>query len=269
MRIPITMCHGVNLKRQPPLDAEHFAKSFRIASEMAFESISYHQLAAWRKRGEVEIPQRPIMFDFDHPKKSIRHEIQPIMQNFGFRGNLFINSGVMEKMYSGRIPGDESREWMTWEEIGELIDMGWHIGSHTHTHPNLSDLCTKDPSGETVYAELAKCDHILKKELGVEPKDFAFTGTTWSSIAEREVKKRYRFGRLCIVGSVYQADGENVRYADLVDVCGDDEADGGPPYSTRYITRQTHPFRLPSMELEYLIFEHDAFRNYLQGAIES
>ena len=268
MRIPITMCHGVNTKREPPLDTEHFANCFRIASEMGFESISYDQLAAW-KGGESEVPQRPIMFDFDHPAKSIRHEIHPIMQEHGFEGNLFINTGAVEGMYSKPMPDFETREWMTWGEIGELMDAGWHIGSHTHTHPNLSDLSMKDPSGEAVREELVKCDEILERQLGVRSRDFAFTGTTWSAVAESEVQRRYRFGRLWIIGSTYQADGGEIRYADLVGVCGPDESDGGPPCAARYITEQTHPYRLPSMELEYLIYGYDAFRSYLLGSSES
>ena len=268
MRIPITMCHGVDTKGESPLDAEHFANYFRIASEMAFESISYDQLAAW-KAGESEMPERPIMFDFDHPAKSIWHEIHPIMQEHGLRGNLFVNTRPMEEMYSGPMPNFEAREWMTWEEIGELMDAGWHIGSHTHTHPNLSDLSMKDTSGEAIRAELVKCDDTLKRELGIESKDFAFTGTSWSTVAESEVQKRYRFGRLWIIGPMYQADGGEIRYADLVGVHGADESDGGPPYAARYITKQTHPYRLPSMELAFLIYEYDAFRSYLQGAFQS
>lgn len=89
---------------------------------------------------------------------------------------------------------------MMWEEIGELMDAGWHIGSHTHTQPNLSDLSMKDPSGETVRTELVKCDDLLKRELKLKPNDFAFTSISWSSAAEREVKNRYRFGRLRILG---------------------------------------------------------------------
>ena len=232
MRIPITMCHGVNTKREPPLDAEHFAHYFQIAAEMGFASISYDELAAWKEEKAV-IPERPIMFDFDHPTKSIRHEIQPIMQEFGFRGNLFINTGPMEELYSGPMPDFEAREWMTWDEIRELMDAGWHI-----------------------------------RELGVEPQDFAFTGTTWSSTAERHVKKRYRFGRLWIIGSTYRADGAQIRYADLVGVSGADESDGGPPHAARYITKQTDPYRLPSMELEYLIYEYDVFRSYLAKALD-
>jgi len=261
------MCHGVNLDRRPPLDAEHLEACFRIASELGFESISYDDLAAWRA-GQTKLPSRPIMFDFDHPARSIRQEILPLMRRFGFAGNLFINTGPMEEMYSGPTPAPQARRWMTWEEIAELMDHGWHMGSHTHTHPNLSELSTTDPSGEAVRGELTRCDEILHKELGIVPKDFAFTGTSWSSAADKEVKKRYRFGRLWIVGSMYEADGQPIRYADLVGATGPDEPDGGPPHAARYITNKTDPYRLPSMELERLIYDHDAYRSYLERALE-
>ena len=153
--------------------------------------------------------------------------------------------------------------FMSWDEIKALLDGGWHIGAHTHTHPNLSELSAHDPSGETIRQELETNDNILVKELGLQPRDFAFTGTSWSSIAEQEVKKRYRFGRLWIVGSMYQADGKPIRYADLVGISGTDEIDEGPPSSARYITEETDPYRIPSMELGKLIYDYDAFRAYL------
>lgn len=265
MRIPITMCHGIDTENGP-LDVPHYAHEFRVASEMGFHSISYEQLAAW-KNDDAALPDRPIMFDFDHPDKSMRHDILPIMQDYGFTGNLFINTGLMEEMYAGPLPELSERRWMTWEEIGELMDAGWHIGSHTHTHPNLSELSEQDPTGEILRGELAKCDDILRRQLGITTQDFAFTGTSWSSAAEREVKQRYRFGRLWIIGSTYLVDGQEMRYAELVGVEGEDEADGGPPTAARYITKNSDPYRLPSMEMSALIFEPDAFCSYLQGAL--
>ncbi len=267
MKIPITMCHGVNPKREPPLDAEHFEAYFRMAAELGFQSISYDELAAWRA-GRAGLPERPIMFDFDHPALSIHTAIFPIMEKFGFRGNLFINTKPMEEIYAGNLQEDQNRQWMAWEEIGELMAAGWLIGAHTHSHPNLSELSTADPTGEQLREELIRCDEILNRELGIRPRDFAFTGTSWSSAAEQEVKKRYRFGRLWIVGAVYQADGHPIRYAELAGVEGEDEADGGPPFAARYITGDSNPYRLPSMELERLIYEYSAYRHYLEGALE-
>lgn len=270
MRIPITMCHGTNRgpyfmpkprwRERPPLTAEHFEGYMRIAAGLGFESITYDQLAAWRS-GAVPLPQRPLMFDFDHPNRSIGREIWPLMRRHGFTGNLFINTAAMEK------EGD--RRYLTWDEIGEMAASGWQIGSHLHHHISVAYLAQKDPSGAMIREEMERCDAILHERLGIVSRDFAYTTTTWSEAAEREVAKRYRFARLWVIGTHYDTEAGRVRFADLAGVEGDDEADGGPPQEARYITERTNPYRLPSMDLEYLIHGHDAFRRYLHGAIET
>jgi peptidoglycan/xylan/chitin deacetylase (PgdA/CDA1 family) len=197
----------------------------------------------------------------------MRYEMHEVLDAHGYRGNLFINTGPLKEMYSNPLPPDDEREMATWEELNELVEFGWHMGSHTVTHPNLSELFKEDPSGEKLRAELEECDATLKEKLGVDSKDFAFTGTSWSSAAEKEVMNRYRFGRLWIVGSIYQVDGEKMRYAELAGVEGEDEADGGPPSAARYITKDSNPYRLPSMELQALVHDPAAFRAYLEGAL--
>jgi peptidoglycan/xylan/chitin deacetylase (PgdA/CDA1 family) len=258
------MCHGISwqpskVKHQKNLlSKKRFDQYFAIAAEMGFHSISYDDLAGWRA-GTADLPEHPIMFDFDHPDWSIGKVIWPIMQRFGFRGNLFVNTSPMEKI--------ENQFYMKWDDLRSLVADGWHIGAHTHSHFRMDYLAEKDPAGRLIREELETCDALLTENLGITPKDFAFTSTTWSQVAENEVKKRYRFGRLWITGSYYDTENGKIRYADLVDVPGKDELDGGPPCAARYITKQSHPYRLPSMELEYLIFEYKDFRRYLQEAL--
>ena len=264
MRIPITMCHGIqwqpNLRkhRKDLLTKARFERYFAIASEMGFTSISYNDLHDWRE-GKATLPPRPVMFDFDHPDWAIAKIIWPIMQRYGFQGNLFVNTSPMEKI------GNMS--YMKWDDLRALIEGGWHIGAHTYRHYGMDYLTKRDPSGSLIQEELRKSDKMLEDNLGIVPRDFAFTSTTWSQIAEDEVKKRYRFGRLWIVGTHYSTAQGPIRYADLVGVDGPDEEDGGPPNKARYITRDTHPYRLPSMELDSLIYEYGAFQRYLVGAI--
>jgi peptidoglycan/xylan/chitin deacetylase (PgdA/CDA1 family) len=260
------MCHGINWQPRPRkirrlvnlLTAERFEAYFRIAAELGFHSISYDQLAAW-KRGVADLPDRPIMFDFDHPEGTTGRVIAPIMRRYGYTGNLFINTSRMQKV--------DNPYYLKWDEIGRLMEAGWHIGAHTHHHYRLDYLAKKDPSGGLIREELETCDAMLRTHLGVVAKDFAYTTTTWSRLAEDEVKKRYRFGRLWIIGAHYHTEAGEVRYADLVGVPGPDELDGGPPNAARYITEESDPYRLPSMELECLIFQYAAFRAYLQGAL--
>ena len=78
MRIPITMCHGISDSGDHPLSEGHFNTLLQIARELEFTSITYDELADWRGGGEL--PPRPIMFDFDHPVKSMRHEIHATLE---------------------------------------------------------------------------------------------------------------------------------------------------------------------------------------------
>ena len=267
MRIPITMCHGIRTHRDKPLTVEHLDCLVGIAEEMGFESIDYDDLAAWRY-GSASLPHRPIMFDFDHPVRSMRYEVREVLDRHGYTGNLFIFTAPLDPTWSGpQATTGDVQDFLSWDELRELVEAGWHIGAHTVTHPDLSALSVEDPSGKRIEGELDRCNQAIETNLGFMPRDFAFTSTTWSSIAEREVKKRYRFGRLWIIGSEYRADGRAIRYADLVGIDGPDEADGGPPHAARYITRDSDPYRLPSMDFQYLIHEPDAFRAYLEGAL--
>ena len=125
----------------------------------------------------------------------------------------------------------------------------------------------EDPTGAVLRGELDRCNQTIRENLGFTPSDFAFTGTSWSTLAEQEVKNRFRFGRLWIIGAEYSVDGKTMRYADLVGAPGPDEDDGGPPHAATYITKDSDPHRLPSMEIQALIHEPEAFRRYLEGAL--
>lgn len=113
---------------------------------------------------------------------------------------------------------------------------------------------------------MERCDALLERRLGIKSRDFAYTTTTWSEAAEQAVQQRYRFGRLWTIGAHVDTDKGKRRFAELAGVAGQDEEDGGPPHAARYITEETHPCRLPAMDFEYLIYDFDAFRVYLDGA---
>ena len=271
LKIPITVCHGTTSKwAEYPLTPEHLGKMFALARELGFESINYDQLEALMdgaEPGTGDIPKLPILFDFDHADKTMLTEVQPLLAEYGYKGTLFFHTGVM----------DDSRlasKVMSWDEIAHLIALGWGIGGHTVSHPNLSRLSYTDPDGDLLEQELRIADAAIERHLGVKPKDFAYTGPTWSTIAEHKVKARYRFGRLWIADNYFLADGQRTAVADLMGVEGEDEDDGGPAKAARYITvgnssMQSHRYRLPGMEIcGCLMNELDQLRHYLLGGLE-
>ena len=267
MKIPITMCHGIRNEGTNPLTVKHLETLISIAFEMEFNSITYDDLDSWFN-DDISLPNNPIMFDFDHPMKNILDEVNPILSNYGYTGNLFMYTKPYDARYPKDLPWKTKEPHLSWNELRQLKDLGWNIGAHTISHPNLSDLSIKDPTGEQLRREIERSNQTIKDNLGFYPKDFAFTGTSWSSNAEIEIKKHYRFGRLWITGPNYNVDGNNVRYADLVGINGADELDGGPPYEARYITESTDRYKIPSMELQALIYKPLNFRRYIEMAAE-
>ncbi|WP_164935232.1 polysaccharide deacetylase family protein [Bradyrhizobium zhanjiangense] len=247
------------------LSAVEFDALYRIARELDCETIGYDELEKWLK-GTGSLPRRPFMIDFDHPTITMRHEVSDIMQRYGFRPTLFINTAGIEAQARRPLLKIEERQFMTWDEVGDLLKAGWRIGAHTVNHPNLSDLSVQDPTGAKIVEELDQNDETIERRPGLKPRDFAYTGTSFSTQAEREVRKRYRFGRLWIINSQYNMDGKPARMADVMGVAGADEADGGPPKTSRYITRNSNRYRLPSMDTNYLIHDQGPFRRYLEEA---
>jgi peptidoglycan/xylan/chitin deacetylase (PgdA/CDA1 family) len=70
-----------------------------------------------------------------------------------------------------RMPGVEiqSRELMTWEQVREVSRNGISIGSHTHSHPVLSQL---DQEGQREELRISK--EILERELGMRVRSVAY-----------------------------------------------------------------------------------------------
>lgn len=173
VKIPIHMSHGVDRVPTPTsangrktLTAEGMDALYRIARDMGFESIGYDDLERWRA-GLGALPRRPMMIDFDHPTITMRYEVNDIMQRYGYRPTLFIRTFDIEKQHNapGPMPKPADRTVMTWDEVGELQQMGWHMAAHTVTHPNLSDLSVKDPSGAQIAEELDTSNATIRQRL--------------------------------------------------------------------------------------------------------
>jgi len=269
------MCHGVwaddvekpVIPNWTALTRSSFERKIGMLAGMGVRSIGYGQLEQWRNG--ASLPGKCVMIDFDHAVKSIFNEVFPILQHYGCAGNMFIDTWRVD---SDLEKPPSERGCMNWEQLGKLAEAGWTIGSHTVHHYSLNELEAKDPTGGIIAEEMTGADERINAELGITPKDFAYTGLGWSPLAEKIAAIRYRFARMWITGAMYNdPQDSDINIATLLTPTGLDntaaldEPDGGPPHASRYITRQTNPHRLPSMELESLIAGDEAFRGYIEG----
>lgn len=147
-----------------------------------------HQLAVLARRGyvgltlsEAEVrrregllPPRSVVVTFDDGYRSTLRAA-PVLERFGFPGTVFVVTRFVDSGALLSWPGVAS--WSTgpyademaaldWDELAILRDAGWEVGSHTVTHPLLTEL--PDPtlvdelrrSRETIAARLGACETI-------------------------------------------------------------------------------------------------------------
>jgi peptidoglycan/xylan/chitin deacetylase (PgdA/CDA1 family) len=138
------------------------------------------QMAELAKRGyrgarftdivEGRVEGRALAVTFDDDYRSVRELAKPILDRHGFPGTLFVPSDWPGDRRPMRWPGidrwlgtehEAEMESLTWEELRELDGAGWEIGSHTCSHPHLTQL-----DDATLARELGDSKARIEAELG-------------------------------------------------------------------------------------------------------
>lgn len=138
-RIPILTYHKVALRREMGINVvspQRFRQHISFLYEEGFRSITFRDLLY-----EPELPPKTVILTFDDAYESIYQDAFPILQEFGFRGVVFVISGFIGcwNRWDINLGGIHFRH-MTEEQLREIERAGWEIGSHGATHRALTKL---------------------------------------------------------------------------------------------------------------------------------
>ena len=127
-------------------------------------------------------PKRTAVLTFDDAVRSHRQFVAPFLAEMGFGATFFVTHRWM----------DDRQNFMSWEEIAEIADMGFEIGNHSWSHPNFS----VPKNAARMEGELALVENALAK-VGVEkPVSFAWCGNHFGPEALKKLRSiGYRFAR--------------------------------------------------------------------------
>lgn len=124
----ILLYHRIAIPTEPndyfvtPAD---FRAQLQALADWGYTSIPLSLLIRAVNEG-APLPPRPIVISFDDGDISVYETAFPLMQEFGFSG---INYIVSNRLHS---PG-----YMTAEQLAELAQAGWEVGSHSVSHADL------------------------------------------------------------------------------------------------------------------------------------
>ncbi len=100
--------------------------------------------------------ERTAVLTFDDAVRSQRLFVAPLLAELGFSATFFVTHRWME----------DRENFMSWEEIAEIANMGFEIGNHSWSHANFSIFQPRQPS-------LCSTRHATKGRIGLHPSQEA------------------------------------------------------------------------------------------------
>jgi peptidoglycan/xylan/chitin deacetylase (PgdA/CDA1 family) len=174
---------------------EEFEAQMRSLAEKGFRALSLDQLAS-AVRGEAAWPDKGVVITFDDGYEGNHRHARPILKKYGLHATFFI---VTNKI------GDDSM--MSWEQLKDMCDDGFHVQSHTANHPLLSTL-----DSNATLAELRDSKEAIEGRLSHAVRSLSRpNGHTNEHLRDHVT----RLGYATVCGSTF---GFNDRGADLLDL---------------------------------------------------
>ncbi|MEO6183646.1 MAG: polysaccharide deacetylase family protein, partial [Verrucomicrobiota bacterium] len=180
------------------------------------------------------VPDKLVVLTFDDAVKSHRTFVAPLLKESGFGATFFITHKWM----------DDRTNFMTWEEIGEIHQMGFEIGNHSWTHDDFS----QPKNAARLAAELSLVDRGLDqtKAKVSRPVSFAYCGNTFGPEAVQRLSELgYKFAR--------RGEEPEARYGTL---------DIGATYDPK----RHHPLLIPTTGDAYPIWTLEHFKSVVARA---
>lgn len=114
--------------------------------------------------------EKLVAITFDDAYASTVQFARPILDRFGMRATLFVPTdyigggamawpGIDEWVGTGH---EQELTPMSWDDTRELADAGWEIGSHTKSHPHLTEL-TDAEMDEELAGSRRVCEEMLDR----------------------------------------------------------------------------------------------------------
>jgi peptidoglycan/xylan/chitin deacetylase (PgdA/CDA1 family) len=146
MRDVLVLCYHALSDRWPAdlsTAPDRFEAQLELLLGRGYRPVTFEQAVAEPAGARI------LAVTFDDAYRSVLERARPIMDRLGVPGTVFVPTdwaGRPEPMAWDGIdqwlggPHEQELLCLGWEELRELADTGWEVGSHTRSHPRLTTL---------------------------------------------------------------------------------------------------------------------------------
>lgn len=156
----------------------------RFREQINFLTSNYHPITPedlyWFLKGERSITLPAFILCFDDGYKDI-YQVKDYLKALGLKATAFVLS---DPQRANRQELGTNKDFLTDEELGELIKAGWTIGSHGATHRDFFSLTPEEEIEEIISSK-----NELEERLGIKVNYFAYPKGRFSPSTVETVKQ--------------------------------------------------------------------------------
>jgi peptidoglycan/xylan/chitin deacetylase (PgdA/CDA1 family) len=170
--VPILMYHGISNEPESGhpyfwlnTSPKRFAEQMRFLPEIEYSSICFSGLEKMRDGVGLSEKRRALLLTFDDGYLDFYTEVFPVLNELNLSAVAFLPTdyiGQKSRKFMGR-------ECLTWSQVRELHKDGIEFGSHTVTHPQLSNL-----GRDKIRREVMDSKKSIEDELGNPVESFSY-----------------------------------------------------------------------------------------------
>jgi peptidoglycan/xylan/chitin deacetylase (PgdA/CDA1 family) len=157
---PILLYHhvnGENTDSRYQVSIPNFREQMGALHDQGYTAITISMLVEALIQGR-NLPEKPVVITFDDGHISVYEYAFPIMNEFGFPGVFYIVANRINNI----------DDFVNVEQITDMVNAGWEIGSHGYTHLDI----TKNHASASIEIGQSKKD--LQTALGININTFAY-----------------------------------------------------------------------------------------------
>jgi len=173
-RARILVYHSIGDDPQNPFSVspEDFEEQVRFLSQ-AYHVMALEELIACITDGERQVPPDAVVITLDDGFEDNYTNAYPILRRYKVPATIFV---IAERLRSGGAEQAEAGDaypgrYLSWDQALEMCDHGISIGSHTLTHPWLTEMTRGAARREIVESKV-----VLEQGLGRPVSLFAYPG---------------------------------------------------------------------------------------------
>lgn len=152
----------------------HWSAGLAVTPEAFERQVSNLVRKGWRSATFTDVVRRTpasktVVITFDDAFASVKRHAQPVLSALGITATVFAPTDYVSRQAPLAWPGlaqwertcdAEELTPMSWDDLRELSELGWEVGSHTRTHPLLTQL-DDDALAKELRGSLEECSERI------------------------------------------------------------------------------------------------------------